>query len=173
MWQRRERAEPVSGLRTRYVPRSRLGQGVLSMAPWLDLVLLVVFFVLLKNSYVIEPGVSIELPRVPTQGGTRPGLVAVVLSLETAQSGSREEVVVFNDQRYRVANVKQMELLQRDLARFVGRGPTGILTLEADARVLHGTLVRLFAMARTIGLNEVNVATRDPTVRKAAGQGGR
>lgn len=162
MWHPQASRELVSGLRTRFVPRARLGQGVITMAPWLDLVLIIVFFLLLRERYLIEPGVVMELPTAPVRGGAPAGMVAMVLSLESGQPGVREEIVVFNDQRYRAANEAQMALLEKELRRQTAGGGTGVLLLEADARVTHGTLVRLYAIAREAGLREVNVAARGP-----------
>lgn len=162
MWKSSQRSEMVSGLRTRYVPRSRLGQGLISMAPWVDLVLLIVFFVLIKGTFVIEPGVQIELPTAPLRGGAPAGLAAVVLSVETGQPGLREEMVVFDDVRYLVQDEAQMARLQTAIAREAIRLSVNSLLLDADRRVENGTLVRLYAMAREIGLAEVNLATKSP-----------
>lgn len=162
MWHPQACSDTVSGLRTRFSPRSRLGHGVVSMAPWVDLILVLVFFMLLRDRYLIEPGVVMELPAAPLRGGAPAGMVAMVLSMESEVPGAREEVVVFNDQRYRVANDQQMALLQEAIARASAGDGAGLLLLEADARVAHGTLVRLYAMARDVGLKEVNVAARVP-----------
>ena len=51
---------PTNGLRTRFFPKSRIGQGLISMAPWVDLVLLIVFFVLIKGPQIQLGGVLIE-----------------------------------------------------------------------------------------------------------------
>ncbi|MCE9615623.1 MAG: biopolymer transporter ExbD [Lentisphaerae bacterium] len=161
-------AETVSGLRTRYRPRSRLGQGLISMAPWLDFVLLMIFFVLIKGNFIIEPGVRIELPRAQIRDGAPQGLAAVVLSVESGTPGVRDEIVVFNDLSFRLgdrAQVLRLKLALQDEAH--RRGVTSLL-LEADRHVQHGTLVEIYGLARDIGLTEVNLAARPG---EAAGRG--
>ncbi len=160
MWVQPREPDPVSGLRTRYRPRHRLGGGLAGLAPWLDLGLIVVFFLLIRNTYVITPGVVIELPTAPVRGGALTGMTMVVLSVGSDQPGVRDEIVVFNDQRYRLAQEAQLELLRQQLVQQAERLREGTLLVEADARVQHGTLVRLYALAREAGLKEVNVAAR-------------
>ena len=170
MWVPQWRTETVSGLRMRYVPRSRLGQGLVSLAPWLNLVLLIAFVLLLKGNYIVEPGVVVELPRTPMRDGSAPRLVAIVLSLETETPGVREEIVVFNDQRFRLDDAEHQERLKSAIAAEAQRRKTGTLVLEADRHVEHGTLVSLYGMAREIGLDEVDLAAQPPLKDAARGQ---
>ena len=151
----------VSGLRTRYFPRSRIGHGLVSMAPWIDVVLVVLFCVVLETKFVVRPGVTIELPEAPLQGGSLPGPTAVVMSVPSGVPGQREEIVIFDDNRYRVEDGRQMANLERALAKTFEGAATRTLIVEADRKVSHGTLVRLYAMARSVGLGEVTVAARE------------
>jgi len=152
----------VSGLRTRYVPRSRIGHGFVSMAPWLDVVLVLVFLVMLENRLVVHPGVVIEIPEAPFREGISSDLIAVVLSVEGGAHRRREEIVFFDDDRYIMNNKKQMERLQRALLTHLRRSPESGLVLEADRRVPQGALMDLFEMARRVGIRNVNIAARDP-----------
>ena len=128
------------------------------MAPWLDLVLLFCFFILIRTDLVIQPGVVVQLPQAPLQGGASLQLAAVVLSLETQNPGVRDEIVVFKDQSYRLDHEAQFQSLREALAEeVIGHGATSLL-LEADSRVQHGTLVQLYALARQVGLRAVNLA---------------
>jgi biopolymer transport protein ExbD len=102
-----------SGLRTKYVPRSRIGQGLISVAPWVDVVLLIVFFLLVGSRVVLQPGVVVALPEGPFTEGTRPGLIAVVLSVG-GEGGRREEIVFFDDERFRMGDVRQLMHMATD-----------------------------------------------------------
>src|ERR1039458_111963 len=89
----------ATGLRTRYLPRSRIGQGLISVAPWVNLALLMFCFLLLNSKLVLQPGVVINLPRAPFREGTGSEMVAAVLSVPGTTRGPREEFIWFNDQR--------------------------------------------------------------------------
>jgi len=152
--------QTVSGLRTRYTPKSRIGQGFVSLAPWFDVILLALFFVLLETKFVLQPGVTVELPTAPFTGGMRSDLIAVVLSVESQVPGTRDEIVFFDDDRYMVRDEKQMRRLQRTLrARSRKQAESGLI-IQADRAVRQGTLAKLLEMARQVGVPRVNLATR-------------
>ena len=50
------RTRTAAELRTRYFPKSRIGQGLISVAPWVNIVLLLIFLLLLDRKSVIQPG---------------------------------------------------------------------------------------------------------------------
>ena len=155
------RERTVSGLRTRYFPKSRIGQGLISIAPWFDIILLVFFFVLLDAKFVLQPGVVIDLPEASFSDGLRSGLIAVVLSVESVGGGSGEEIIFFDDERFLVKRDEQMEALKAAFAKGVAKHPDSGLIIQADRHVQHGTLMRLFNMAREVGIRTVNVAARN------------
>ena len=59
--------------RRRFHPTQRMLRGVFVPAPWLDVVLLVVLFFITQSSFVVQPGVSLELPVSPASGHERYG----------------------------------------------------------------------------------------------------
>lgn len=152
--------QTVSGLRTRYFPKSRIGHGLISMAPWFDVVLLMIFFVLIDAKFVLQPGVVIELPEAPVSHGFRSRLRAVVMSTEGLSAGSREETIFFDDERFIVKDEQQLKKLKNRIAKRSAAYPDSGLIILADSHVQHGTLVKLFNMAREVGIKEVNVASR-------------
>ncbi len=152
--------DTVSGLRTRFLPKSRIGQGLISAAPWLDIVLLMVLLALLQGKFVLQPGMVVELPRVAFGEGTLPALSMVVVAAPAPGGTGRREIVFFDDNRYRVERAAAMERLQEDLARY-GRMQEGSdLVVLADRHVGHGTIMDLCDMARAVGMERVNVAAR-------------
>jgi biopolymer transport protein ExbD len=138
----------------------RIGQGLVGVAPWLNLALLVLFFVTLDAKLVLQPGVVMELPKTPLTGGARMGLTAVLLSIPGTEPGAREEIVFFDDQRYMMKHEEQKRALKEALAEKArGRGRGG-LAIQADRRVSHGTVVEVVNMAIEVGIQKVNLATR-------------
>ena len=150
----------VSGLRTRFNPKSRIGQGLIGLSPWLDIVLLVVFFGLLEHRLVLQPGVLITLPRGAFEQGARPSLVAVAFAVRGVNGGPNKEVVFFDDERFLLGDWGQVQKLKTALATRSREHPGAALTIQADAALPHGMVMRLMQMARDVGIPLVNVATR-------------
>ena len=151
----------VSGLRTRFRPKNRIGQGLLTVAPWLDLVMIALFLVMLQGKYVMEPGVVVNLPAGPFSGGLQSGRIAVVLSVGGGAHSAAEEIVVFNDRRFRLKNDMEAGLLTEAFESMARDDPASGLILQADKYVQHGTIVRILQMAGGAGVRQVNIATRE------------
>ena len=154
--------QTAQGLRTRFFPKSRIGQGVISLAPWLNLVLLLVFFLLLEHKFVLQPGVVIRLPKAPFTDGTPAGMTAVILSVESG-GGAREEIVIFDDERFMARKPERMNALRESIEAAVRKHNRAAerLIILADEQVRHGTVSALVSMAQDAGVKEVNIAARD------------
>jgi len=150
----------IKGLRTRYTPKSRLGHGMVSMAPWLDFVLLLLIFGLLQSNLVLQPGVVVALPDAPFTQGTGKGLVAVVLAVSDADSGRSSAIVFFDDERFMVGNREQMDGFAQALSRRLADHPDAPLVLQADKAIPQGTIVEIIDAASGVGVRSVNVAVR-------------
>jgi len=150
----------VSGLRTRYRPRTRIGQGVVAMAPWVDIVLVVVLFAILDSKLVLQPGVVVELPKAPFTGGTQLGLVAVIMSVGSGEPGKRDEIVYFDDERYMAGSEEQLRDLREAMTGRARRRPGSSLVIQADKNVQHGTIVDIMNKALEAGFKDVNIGTR-------------
>ncbi len=151
----------ASGLRTRFSPRSRLSHGWITLAPWLNVFLLMVFYILVFSRIVVQPGYVVELPTAPFANGLHPVMTAVVLSMEPAGSGGREEVIFFDDVPFRIHREKQWDRLHQAMNEFLHQRPGVDLTIVADSRVRYGTLVELMTRARQLGVKRINLAHRE------------
>ncbi len=152
----------VRGFR-RYRPENRINRGLLGAAPWVNLALLVAFYLYLLAPNVLQPGIAIQLPASPFADGRHYGHNIVVLSLPVAGKGEREEIYFFDDQRYLGRETAQMDALRAALARACSDKPNLPLVIEADRDVRHDTLVTLFSMASDTGFKEVTLGTRPGT----------
>ncbi|MBL7076312.1 MAG: biopolymer transporter ExbD [Kiritimatiellae bacterium] len=150
----------VKGLRTRYAPKSRLGHGMVSIAPWLDFVLLLLMFGLINSSLVLQPGVVVSLPDAPFSQGTGMGLVAVVLAVDDADIGQPAAIVFFDDERFMVGNADQMQGFAQALSERMEDHPDAPLVLQADKDIPQGTIVEIIDIASGVGVQKVNVAVR-------------
>lgn len=147
-------------LRTRFTPKSRIGQGLVSTAPWIDVVLVIVLFALLEKRLVLQPGVVVDLPRAPFTEGTQSGLIAVILSVGGGNGRGHEQVVFFDDERFLVGDEEQETNLKQTFRHSAGRHPEWPLVIQADASVPHGIVQKVIQLAGESGVTRVNVATQ-------------
>ncbi len=117
----------------------------LEPAPLADLVLLILAFFLVHGSFVIQPAIRMELPAAPLRDGAPYGAMIVTLT--------QEGMLFFNDQR------TTWEGLRSAFARAAHDHPGDPLIVEADSRLSHGTLIRVYRMAMEAGIREVALAT--------------
>ncbi len=146
------------GIRNRYRPNHRISRGMVTAAPWVDVVLLIIFFLLCSLPFVLQPGIAIELPATHIGEGHPFGHTMVVVIQNDPRNDSRHEIVFFDDRRFHVET--QREALRDALRHAVTRRPDLPLVIEADRQVQHGLLVDLYSLAAEAGIREINVATR-------------
>lgn len=145
-------------IRTRFVPKSRIRSGLVSMSPWLDLVLLLIFVIFIQDQIILQPGVVVELPRTTFVEGVEPGMVAIIAMIDGPDGKS--EIVFFDDESYVTADDQRMSDLKRAIGNYRRDLPNTSLTLYADSRVTHGTVTRLVQIAREVGIEQINMGSR-------------
>lgn len=138
--------ERVSYLRRRYHPHLRVARGRIDPVPLVNVVLLLVLFSLLNAPFVLQPGVTVDLPVAPFADGVGYGPAVVTLS--------QEGMVFFNDER------TSLDALPAALALAVADHPQASLVIEADGRVAHNAIVQVCNMATAAGIRKVVLATR-------------
>ncbi len=146
-------------LRTRFVPKSRIRSGLASISPWLDLVLLLFFFMFSEGRVVMQPGVIVNLPVASFEEGVTSGMIAVVLALDNPDGAS--EVIFFDDEPYAASDEKRMSELKLAFREYSTSHDETALTIYADEKIAHGTVSEIVQIARDIGLEHVNMGTRE------------
>lgn len=149
------------GLRTRFSPKTRVGQGLISAAPWLNIVLLVIFFILVESRIVIQPGVIVNLPTAPFSNGSVPALTAVILATPD-HTGSSDTMVFFDDDRFLMDTPAHRQNLAARLTHAIRTRNTETLVLYADQHIPHGVVMDLTELARSAGIRKINMAIRTP-----------
>ena len=138
--------ERLSYLRRRYRPHARVVRGPLEAIPLLNVVLLLLFFFIVNSSFVLQPGVVVNLPASTfTSGAPYAALVVTI---------SQEGMVFFNDER------RTLDGLSPAFAQAAYDHPDTALIIEADERVPNGTLIQIYNMAMSAGIRKVVIATR-------------
>ena len=124
-----------------------LAKGRIDAAPMVNVVFLLLIFFVLSSSFVLQPGIKVDLPSssVKTPGAFQ-GLVVTV---------TRNDALFFNEER------TSLEGLQKSLQEAAARG-TGPqeLVIKADRQVPHGTVVQIMSLAIEAGIPSINIATR-------------
>jgi biopolymer transport protein ExbD len=134
--------------KTRRPPR-RIAWGVITLAPLVDIVLLLFLFLLANSAFVLQPGIALQLPPSAFEDGTSYRELVVAVS----PSG----LYFYNDQRI------TLDRLAAILAEEAAADPSARLLIEADTRVTHGALVNLYTLAREAGVTQVVLATEPPS----------
>ncbi len=134
--------------RRRFNPANRMLRGLLITAPWVDVTLLVVIFLVSQSSFVVQPGVVLDLPTAASSGYAGYGELVVTIP--------QEGMYFFQDERM------TPDGLAAALGRAARAQPGRSLIVEADQRVSQRTLVEVYNMAAAAGLQQVLLATRSP-----------
>ena len=147
---RQERAthDRLFYLRRKFPSKIRPVRGVLDVAPWVDVVLLILLFFIVNSSFVMRPGITMDLPVSAMADGARYDAMVVTVA--------QDNMVFFNDEKLTLDGLAPR---LEDAAR---KRPDATLVIEADARVQNGTLVGIYNMAMNAGLKQVMMATRLP-----------
>lgn len=141
--------ERIGFLRRRFMPYRRMFRGPLALVPLLNVVLLLAMFAVLNSAFVMRPGVVVHLPSSPFVSGTQYSALVVTVT--------QEGLVFFNDER------TTLDGLQASFAQMAFEHPDMPLVVEADSRVPHSTIVRIYNMAMGVGIRKVLLATRVAT----------
>jgi len=158
---RRDRAV-ADHLRTKYRPRMRMGTGIVSLAPWLDVVLAGGLFLFAVRLVSVAPGLVLELPEAPFEAGLRTRHVMLVFAARPGGAGGDTAYVL--DERFDLSNPARYAALAETLQR-LGDEAAG-LTIYADKAVRHGTIADLLRAARGAGFGAVNLATGIPAAEQ-------
>jgi biopolymer transport protein ExbD len=150
----------TSGLRTRYFPKNRIGHGFLIISPWIDILLLLLFLVLLDKHIVLQPGVVIDLKQSAFGDATHSGFEIVVMSIKDVNGNVTEDIVYYDDTRFRIENEIPRNELMISFKERVERSGNSSLVIYADQAVSHGTILTIMNLAKQAGVAKINMATK-------------
>lgn len=143
----------LSYFRRRYCTRQRAFAGPMDVVPVVNVALLLVLFFIVNSSFVLQPGVVVNLPTAAFADGAPYGDMVVTIS--------EEGMVFFNDERTTVEGLGPLFSVAA-----VNR-PDETLVIEADGKVRHSTIVEIYNLATAAGIKSVLLATRVPAASGA------
>jgi biopolymer transport protein ExbD len=118
------------------------------MTPLIDVVLMLVIFFMLTTTFVLSPGIEVDLPRGHTSQEPRERDVIITMT--------REGAIYFQDAQV------SLETLRAVLQRARNRQPELRVVIKADTLVPHGQVVSVMDIAKYLGIDRLAVATAPP-----------
>ncbi|MFH1413851.1 MAG: biopolymer transporter ExbD [Candidatus Omnitrophota bacterium] len=129
----------------RFKGRMELEHGLkqIDIAPLIDIIFQLLIFFMLTSSFVMQPGIKINLPKAVT---------SEIVSFENIEVVVSGESVIYLDNK--VITMRELEKLFKQAA---GRNQT--ILIKADKRASLGRVVEIWDMARDTGISKINIAT--------------
>lgn len=129
----------------RFKGRMELEHGLrqIDIAPLIDIVFQLLIFFMLTSSFVMQPGIKVNLPKAVT---------SEVVKYEDTEILISSENVVYLDGK--VVTLQELKTLLKQIARL----KQGIL-IKADKRASLGRAVEIWDMCRDLGISGINIAT--------------
>ena len=119
------------------------GLRQIDIAPLIDMVFQLLIFFMLTSSFVMQPGIKVNLPKAVTS--------EVVKYENTEIVVSSENVIYLNG---KVVTTQELKTLLKQVAKM----KQGIL-IKADRRASLGRAVEIWDMCRDLGVSQINIAT--------------
>ncbi len=131
--------------------RRRRTDPRIDLTSLIDVVLNLVIFLLLTTTFVVQPGLQVNLPQAATQEKT-------VEKQEWFVILTKDDRLFFNDRLLTLSELRTA--LQEKLQEGFGGQP---LIIKADKEVQHGKVVEILDLAKGLGINQLAIATTPRT----------
>ena len=119
------------------------GLKQIDIAPLIDMVFQLLIFFMLTSSFVMQPGIKVNLPKAVTSEVVKYENVEVVIS--------SENVIYING---KVITTQELKVLLKQTAK-----AKGSILIKADRRASLGRIVEVWDMCRDLGITQINIAT--------------
>lgn len=129
----------------RFKGRMELEHGLkqIDIAPLIDIVFQLLIFFMLTSSFIMQPGIKVNLPKAVTS--------EVVRSEDLEILVSSENVTYLNG---KVITTQELKTLLKQAAK-----RNQAILIKADKRASLGRVVEIWDTARDIGITQINIAT--------------
>jgi biopolymer transport protein ExbD len=127
--------------------RKRRDSIAMDITPLVDVVFLLLIFFMLSTTFIVSPGIKINLPQAKAEAVRREQRDFRV-KIDT------QGLIFHQDQELTV------EMLEAKLFEAAERDRDTLVVIEADEAAMHKFVVLVMDRARTAGLNRLAIATR-------------
>lgn len=121
------------------------GQKEINITPLVDMVFLLLIFFMLTSSFIVLPGIKINLPKAVTS--------EIVSEKNVIITVSADNVTYLNEKPI------TLEELTGYLRDMVAAGEEKPLLIKADKDTPLGTIVAVWDICRDVGISQINIAT--------------
>jgi len=119
------------------------GLGQIDIAPLIVMVFQLLIFFMLTSSFVLQPGIKVNLPRAVTSEVIKEESLVIIIS--------GENIIYINENVLTIAELKSY------LRQAAKRNKP--LLIKADKRASLGRVVEIWDLCRDLGITQVNIAT--------------
>jgi biopolymer transport protein ExbD len=129
----------------RFKGRLELEHGLkqIDIAPLINIVFLLLIFFMLTSSFMMQPGIKVNLPKAVTS--------------EVIRYQNLEILVTGQNETYLNGKVVTMDELKTLFKQIAKRNQT--ILIKADRRASLGRVAEIWDMARDAGVTSINIAT--------------
>ena len=116
------------------------------ITPLIDVVFILLLFFIVTTTFVVAPGITVELPKSK--------------SVEIKREKKELRVVITKEKQI-FLNARKITLpeLSRELLKYAKVNKDAVVILQADENVNHGTVVTIMDTAKSAGLHRLAIAT--------------
>ncbi|MFH0827297.1 MAG: biopolymer transporter ExbD [Candidatus Omnitrophota bacterium] len=129
----------------RFKGRMELEHGLkqIDIAPLIDIIFQLLIFFMLTSSFIVQPGIRIDLPKAVTSEVVRFENVEIMVT--------GENILYLNGKVITTAELSELlkQAARRDQA----------ILIKSDRRASLGRVVEIWDMARDLGVHQINIAT--------------
>ena len=119
------------------------GLKQIDIAPLIDMVFQLLIFFMLTSSFIMQPGIKVNLPKAVTSEVIKNENIEIIIS--------SENVIYLNGKVVSLGELKS-------LFKQVAQRKQSIL-IKSDRRASLGRIVEIWDMARDMGVSQINIAT--------------
>jgi len=127
--------------------RPRKEDARIEITPLVDMVLLLLIFFMLSTTFIVTPGIKVNLPKASAEKVSREQKEVRLIITEDNRVFLEKTVVTMNE-------------LERKLRGVAQKNPQTLVIIQADAKALHGKVVEVMDAAKTSGLSRLAIATK-------------
>lgn len=128
--------------------KGRLRRVPLDMTPLIDVVLMLVIFFMLTTTFVLSPGIEVDLPL--GQSSQQPRERDAIITM------TKGGAIYYQDAQVSLATLHSV------LQRAHNHQPELRVVIKADTQVQHGNVVAVMDIAKHLGIERIAVATAPP-----------
>ncbi len=125
----------------------------INLIPFIDVLLVIIIFLMLTTTYSKISGIEIDLPTAAASNQTPPNEIIV--------SVSAAGVVVVDGQSLTKPAVDVAATALRQAAQRKGSGKPPVVSINADAKATHQSVIDIMQAAHQADLSQISFATRN------------